>query len=118
MSTEATPPKGVNLVQSFAILTDKRPLEYSTRVCSAALMSALLVWMVGRTSTTVSARSPAMILTSATLKSSVAEIGWGVSNTDMATAPNRCTAAPSTGCDRDHEHPAPGQRLPLAPTRH
>jgi len=65
-------------------LTTSLPWESSTRVCSAAVTSISLAGSLGRTSTTVSARSLAMTRTSPTIGATSTEIGSGVSKAGIA----------------------------------
>src|SRR3954447_13957461 len=78
--------------RSFGVLTSRWPCSNSTRVCSAALVSSWFDGSLGRTSTTVSARSPAAIRTSPTTTSRLAMIGPGVSK---VIAPILCRPGPS-----------------------
>ena len=80
--TSTDPPSRERMydVQRWVVLTSSLPSANSTRTCSAALTSARRSLSLGRTSTTVSARSPASIRTSPTAISTTAEMGSGVSN--------------------------------------
>ena len=78
------PPLLLSQERSFGALTRSRSSAYSMRVSSAALTSSSLDASLGCTSTTVVRRSPALIRTSPTARSIVAEIGSGVSKVGMA----------------------------------
>ncbi len=61
--------------RSFGAFTSRCPSAHSTRVWSAARTSSALEGSLGRTSTTVAPRSPAVMRTSPTTIPTVAEIG-------------------------------------------
>ena len=81
-ATDSPPPNGVYRFQCFGMRTCSRPSLHSTTVCSAALTSAAFAGLRGRTSTTVSVRSLAVIRASPTM-SMITEMGVGVSKVGM-----------------------------------
>jgi hypothetical protein len=87
-STEGPALKKLYRRQLFGALIISRPATYSTVVCAAALTSDLFDALRGRTSTTVSARSVAVIHASPTGRSTWTEIGSGVSKTGMVVSRN------------------------------
>ena len=84
--TDSPPARNEESCHPFGLLIRSRPASYSTRVCWAAVTSAFLAGSVGRTSTTVSVRSPAASRMSPTPTSKVRVMGSGVSNVGMAVS--------------------------------
>ena len=83
-SIDGSPLNGVYIFHPFGSFTVRWPAAKSTSVSRAARTSSFLAASEGRTSTTVSVRSEAMIVTSPRSRSTVMAIGLGVSNVGMA----------------------------------
>ena len=82
-SIDGSPLNGVYIFHPLGSFTVRWPAAKSTSVSWAARTSSFLAASEGRTSTTVSVRSEAMILTSPTNTSTVMATGCGVSNLGM-----------------------------------
>jgi hypothetical protein len=95
MVTSIEPPSlnGLYCLQFFDALISSLPSVYSTRACSAARTSSPLPLSLGRTSTTVSVRSVAVIRASPTPISITTVMGPGVSNVGIAVPPKGSSRA-------------------------